>query len=452
MGISIGGLASGLDTAGIVDSLIQIEAIPQSYVKQKQTATNNLVSALQALNAKVSSLADNAAALTKTNAFAKWTATSSSTHATATAGDEATLTDLTFKVNRLAQGQSSLTNTVTDPQTLTTDGKFTFTTGAGDSEKDWSVDVTADASLGDIAKSINDLNSGVRATVVSTAGGQRLQLTSATTGAEQGQFSVTSGDGSVTLQNIKTAQDAELELWPGMGLPDTIITSSSNTFTNVAQGVDLTVSKVHTADEDATSVSVTRDDAAISKLASNLVSQVSQVLSEITSRASITVSGTDSSTSGGLFTGDAQTRMLASQISDALGYPVNGKSPSTIGIEIQKDGTFVFNEEKFKEALAADPTGTEAFLAELGNRVNTVANSASDKYEGSITLRIQSQQSLSESFTKQIADWDIRLELRRATLNQTYTAMEVALSKMQSLQSSLAGQFAALSGSSSSTS
>lgn len=450
MSMSISGLASGLDTANIVDQLMQLEAIPQSYVKQKKTATDNFVSALQALNAKVSSLSENAEALTKADAFAKWTATSSSAHATVSAGTTATLTDLEFRVNRLAQGQSSLTGVIADPQTLVTGGKFTFTTGSGDSLKDWEVAVAGDASLQDIASGINDLNTGVRATVVSTADGQRLQLTNSATGAEKGQVAVTSGAGAA-LQTIKAAQDAEIELWPGLGLSGSTITSSTNTFENLATGVSVTVAKVHAADEAATSVAVTKDETAVTKLASNLVAQVGLVLSEISNRSKVTVdsSGSTTTASGGLFTGDAQTRMLTSQISDALSYPVDGKSPSTIGIEIQRDGTFVFNETKFKEALAADPEGTQAFLKELGTRVHNVADMASDKYEGSLTLRVQSQQSLSTSYTKQIEEWDFRLEMRRATLNRTYSALEVALSNMQAQQSQLAGQLASLSSSSS---
>lgn len=453
MGMSISGLASGLDTATIIDQLMEIEAIPQSYVEQKKSATDTFVTALQALNTKVSSVAENATALTKANAFAKWTASSSSAHATATTSDSATLTDLSFRVDRLAQGQSSLSGAVTDASSLATNGKFTFTTGTGADQESWEVAVAADSTMADVAAAINDLNTGVRATVVSTAAGQRLQLTSSETGVEKGQFAVTSGDGSVAFQNIKVAQDAQITLWPGQGIDGSVVTSASNTFADLATGVSVTVSKVHGADEEPTTVSVSRDEAAITKLASNLVSQVGIVLSEISSRAKVTVdsSGTTTSASGGLFTGDAQTRMLSAAITDALSYPVDGKSPSSIGIEIQRDGTFVFNEDKFKEALAADPVGTQKFLSALGERVADAANSACDKYEGSLTLRIQSQQNLSAEYTKQIEQWDVRLELRRASLTATYTALEVALSNMQSQQSQLTSAISSLSSYSSSS-
>lgn len=450
MGMSIGGIASGLDTNNIIETLMKIEAMPQTFVKQKLSATDTFITALQALNAKVSSLADNAKNLTKPDAFSKWTAKVSSDHATATASSSASITDLTFRVDRLAQGQSSLSGTITDVQSLVTGGQFTFTTGATgtDSFKEWSIDVAGDATLADVAESINKGDSGLRATVVTTAGGSRLQLTNSATGQETGQFAVTSGDGSVDFQDVRVAQDAQITLWPGMGLPDSVVTSSSNTFADLAGGVSLTVSKVHAAADADTTLTVNKDTDAITKLASNLVSQVGQVLSEISSRSKVTVdnSGGETTTKGGLFTGDAATRMLANQISDALSYPVNGFSPSTIGIEITREGDFKFDEVKFKEALANDPEGTQAFLAELGSRVDAVATAASDKYDGSITLRIQSQQSLSTSYSQQIEQWDRRLELREASLRATYTAMESALSNMQGTMSQLSGQLSQLAG------
>ena len=49
---------------------------------------------------------------------------------------------------------------------------------------------------------------------------------------------------------------------------------------------------------------------------------------------------------GGLFTGDSAVRTLQQQISEAASYPVDGVSPSTVGITIAKDGTFSFDDAK----------------------------------------------------------------------------------------------------------
>ncbi|WP_284328131.1 flagellar cap protein FliD N-terminal domain-containing protein [Demequina litorisediminis] len=59
--LGIDGLASGLDTTAIITQLMQIEAAPQTLLKSKQTTTQNVVTALQAINTKVKSLAEAAA-------------------------------------------------------------------------------------------------------------------------------------------------------------------------------------------------------------------------------------------------------------------------------------------------------------------------------------------------------------------------------------------------------
>ncbi len=43
-----------------------------------------------------------------------------------------------------------------------------------------------------------------------------------------------------------------------------------------------------------------------------------------------------------------------------------------------------------------------------------------------------------------IADWDVRLEQRRTSLERQYGALEVALGKLQSQSSWLAGQISSL--------
>ena len=77
-----------------------------------------------------------------------------------------------------------------------------------------------------------------------------------------------------------------------------------------------------------------------------------------------------------------------------------------------------------------------------------VATGASDKYEGTITLKIQSQEGMVKDLGEQIASWDLRLASRREGLQKTYAALEVTLSNLQSQSSWLSSQLASLSTSS----
>ena len=70
--MGIDGMISGLNTTDLINQLMQAEAIPQTLLKTKQTNTTTLVTALQALNTKVSSLADAATTAAEAAAGHRW--------------------------------------------------------------------------------------------------------------------------------------------------------------------------------------------------------------------------------------------------------------------------------------------------------------------------------------------------------------------------------------------
>ena len=69
MGISLDGLASGLDTTALISSIMQVDAIPQTLLKNKSSDIQSMVSALQGLNTKVAALATQATAAAKPGAL-----------------------------------------------------------------------------------------------------------------------------------------------------------------------------------------------------------------------------------------------------------------------------------------------------------------------------------------------------------------------------------------------
>ena len=274
---------------------------------------------------------------------------------------------------------------------------------------------------------------------------------------EAGAFVVYAGDaaavtaGTATRLDTSTVQpasNASITLWKNSPAEVTY-TQASNTFSNLMSGVDVTVSAVTEADKPVT-VTVAQDTAALKKLASGLVGAMGVVLSEISSRTAVTTTKNSDGTTkvtGGLFTGDSAVRGIQSQLVEAASYPVDDVSPSTVGIKLGKDGTFTFDEAAFTKALAEDPAKVQSVVSGLATRVAAVATSISDKYEGSLTLKIQGQEKLVTSMGTQIEDWDRRLAVRKENLQRTYSALEVTLSKLQSQSSWLAGQLSSLSAS-----
>ena len=141
-------------------------------------------------------------------------------------------------------------------------------------------------------------------------------------------------------------------------------------------------------------------------------------------------------------------RSVNQSILSAASLPVGTPptSPSEIGISITKTGTMEFDAKKFSAALAADPAGTAAKVPGDRRRASPRPRpTASDKYDGTLTNKITGQQSEVRDLADRISDWDTRLESRKATLQRTYSGLEVALSNMKAQQSWLTAQLAGLS-------
>ncbi|MDM7990873.1 flagellar filament capping protein FliD [Arthrobacter sp. zg-Y877] len=442
MALGIDGLISGIDTTAMIADLMKIEARPQALLKQKVESNQLFVTALQNLNTKVASLSEAAAKVAKAGGTDRYAAVTGSPTVTATTKAGAAAGSLDITVNKLATAQVSLSSAMAawpngDALAISANGTIT--------ELD-----TAGKSLDEVISTVNKANLGV--TAVKIAAGSvdgvaqyRMQFSASATGAA-GAFTVSQG--GTDLGAIRAGQDAEVTLWAGVAGAETKITSATNTFADLMPGVDITVSAVST---DPVTVAVSRDAKAISDVAASLVATLTDVFGYIDRNSTVSVSTADGTTkaTGGVFTGDSSIRSLKQSVMDAATGPLDGRSPSEIGISITKDGTVEFNAEKFAAALAEDPEKTQAALQAIAGRVEAAGKAASDKYDGSITKRITGQESTVKSLNSQIEDWDRRLASRESTLKMVWSNLEVKLSSLNSQMDWLTGQLDSLSASSS---
>lgn len=439
MGIALDGLSSGLDTTALIDALMQAEAIPQNILKNKVSSAQTMISALQALNTKVAGLADLSKTTAKPDSLQLFTTTSSSDAVKASAGSGAAPGSIDFTVNRVAQAQVSVSAAVSEWPEST----FTIATGEGAAFQ-----ITADStSLDDVVRAINSSEAAVKAVKVAADDGKfRVQFTAIKTGAE-GKFEIFE-TAMPAFTEVKSAQNASITLWAGTDAEQTV-SSSTNTFEGLLPGVDITVTKATT---EAVTVNVARDMAGAGRVAKNLVDSLNGLFTFIAGNSSVTSVTNGGATKAMIFTGDSTARDVNQRILSAATLPVNGKSPSEIGISINKIGTIDYNAEKFQAALAANPAQVEATLQEIASRINTAAAGLSDKYDGQITARIKGQESTVTRLGDQVDDWDRRLATRRATLEKTYAAMEVQLSSLNAQSSWLSSQLSSLPSTKSSSS
>ncbi len=458
--LAIDGLVSGLKTTDLINSLMTIEQVPQTLLKSKVTSTNSFISSLQTINGLFQSFATKATAAALPTSLAVFTASSSSSAATATVGAGAAAGSVSFTVDAKATGQVG----VTAAMSTWSSTAAPLTLVKSDGTK---VELSpASGSLDDTVAAINKAAAGITATKVSAgtaADGTklyRLQVSSDATGAASA-FSLYRGTGADvdagSATNVLTetgaavvrrAADASVTLYAGTAAAQTI-TSATNTFTDLLPGVSVNVAATSS---DPVTVTVGRDASKAQAVASGLVDAFTAISSYyaqntgVTSTTSPTTGAT--TTTAGVLLGDATTRTAMQRLTSAMSTPVDGRSPSSIGIVIQKDGTFSFDATVFQQALTADPAGTQSVLSGVSAAVGAAASAVSDKYTGSITTSITGQQTVVKDLNDQIDAWDLRLTARRATLQATYTALETSLSKLQSQSSWLSGQLSGLSKSS----
>jgi flagellar hook-associated protein 2 len=458
------GLISGMDTGTLISQLMQVEANPQTLLKTKLTATTADAAAYRAVNTRFDALKTAAEAVTKASSWTTTKATTSAaTAATATAGSSALPGSLTFNVTKLAATHSligpELTSTV--PSTATTPASatnvpfgstITVTDAQGQNPTTFAVGGTG--SIADAVTAINKQTAlGLTATAMQVADGTfRLQVSAGGSGAAK-TFGLTTDTGH-TFTTLTAGTDAELSV--GTVTPFTV-KSPTNTFTGLLPDTTITVAAMTTTP---VTVNVTADPDAVTAKVSSLISAANGVLSTITSYSS----GTSATAT---LKGDSTLRQLSTQILSAISSAVGADgSAAAAGLQLNKDGTIAFDSAKFTATLKANPAlaqrlfaGTPASLGADGavggnddvaavtgiaGRLAEIGKNASDTTTGTLTLLAKSEDAQAKDIEARIADWDLRLALRKTTLTRQFTAMETALGTLQNQSTWLSGQLSSL--------
>lgn len=460
--VTVSNLVNNLDATSIVNALMTAEAIPQTTLQTQVKSEQSTLSVFQNLNTTLQALQTSAAGDAATNGLNLLTVASSDASVTAAATISASPTSFSFQVGQVAQAQVSVTGAMTTWADST--GAITIIDSSGTATE---IDA-ASSSVADVAAAINAAHLGVTAASVASgtdASGNpqyRLQLTSTQTGAAAA-FQLYAGTsasyaaGTATdmlvqpgAATVTTAQDASVTLWPGTAAAQTV-TSSTNTFTDLVQGVSVTVSTPTTTPVTLTS---SMDSTNISSAASSLISGVDTLLSYITQQSAVTnTQNADGSTTttAGPFTANLLVQTVYRDLQTAVSAPVGTTgtvSPATYGISLQSDGSIKFDQTTFENQLAADPSGTIAVVQQIASRIQAVSAQASDPVTGTVTASISSQQTRISTDESSVANWTTVLAAKRKMLQAQYTALVTTLGQLQSEQSYLTQQINAMNSSS----
>jgi flagellar capping protein FliD len=451
------GLVSGINYDTMISQLMQVEANPQTLLKQQLSATTADAAAYRAVNTRFEALRTAAASLTGSDAWNATKTTSSSTNVTVAAGATATAdTGVTFTVTKLAGIHTQVSGAWTSKTAPVSDKAPVWpitientTTGVSKT-----VSVAADATLTDAAAAINAAGAGVKASIIQLGKDDfRLQLTSTTSGAD-GVFTISSADATATgFLTTEQGQNAELALGA-----DLKATSSTNTFTDLLPGVTITAAKADPSTS--ITVGVSADPSAVAAKVQTLVDAANGLLTAVSSY-------TDTDKASAVLKGDSALRELSNQILSVVSSTFGKASAASAGVQLSRDGQLTFDKAVFTAKLSSEPAAVQKLFAEktvknagpdnisgnaddvttpvgLAARLEVLAKGASDTTTGSLVLLAKSEDSLAQDLQARIDNWDTRLELRRQTITRQFTAMETALSTMQNQASWLSSQIAGL--------
>ncbi len=300
--------------------------------------------------------------------------------------------------------------------------------------------------LAEVVEAINNAGGlGYRAMAVNTGAGYRLQVMAAETGAsssvdlDTSQFSAFSG-----FTTLVSGRDAQIEI---QGDNPYTITSSSNSFTDILPGVDVTVTQPTTGP---VTVTVGEDNEA----QADAIAEVVEAINKFLERAD-TATAANPGADPGLLFGNSAVRRTRDAILQAVTAGVSSstfEAVSMAGITVTREGRLEFDRSKFIEASETDRGELERlFVAPTGDtdlgvldRIVQAAEEATATGSGRLWSEAEATKSRIERWGDQIDAYETRFELREATLRRQYAALEVALGALSEQSNYLAGQLAGL--------
>lgn len=359
---SVGGIASGLDTADIVEQLMALERQPIKRVEQQQARLDTVGDAWTKVSAKLSSLRGAIDQISRADRFDSLQKVTSSDRdaVSVTSSGELGEGSLSFSVDRLATRMQRSSSDTFEGLDAALDGRQLTIDGV-----DVTADLGPDATLEDLVQSINDAGLDVRASALQiTSGNYQLVLDATSTGTD-GAFTVESTGWDNGFAVTQDAEDAQLTVG---GIT---VTRSSNTIDDLVEGATITLNATTT--EPVTVTSERDIDGAVDKV-KGFVDAVNGVLGTL---KDLTAYDPESKEAGPL-QGSSEARQLMTNLRDAISRPIAGLTgsealASDLGISLTRDGTIAFDEARVRQAFQDDFEGTAARLARSGSTTSDAA-------------------------------------------------------------------------------
>lgn len=453
-GLSVGGLGSGLDVAGMTQQLVAAERTPkQLRITDEMSKVDTSLSAYGLVKSSASSLQDLFESFDEDEAFSSKSASSSeSGYLDVSVESNAQNGRYSIEVKQLAESHKIASDSLTaDPDASLGEGDLVIGLGT-DTMK---ISISANkSSLKDVMQAINDSddNPGITATILTDDSGAKLVFSSTKTG-EGNKISIdasgATGDladlefdpdnitGNPQMHEMQEAADAVIVI-DGFST----VTNSTNTFTDAIEGVTLDANKItgtygtgnDTDDIDVKNAIIEiKNDIGKPKTAINdFVEAYNSLFEMVDSQSKYDVE----EERGGPLVGDSISRSMLGQLRNLLNEPVeiNGTNYtlSDFGVTTSREGRLEVDDDILQEQLENNFigfgrffNGDEGFLKKADDLLENFVGS-----DGVITSR---EDSLKDQKSRLEDDMVLLNERMIAFEERTYkqlSAMDAAIYKM----------------------
>jgi flagellar hook-associated protein 2 len=467
-GLNLSGLASGVDTSGIIDKLMAIERQKLTSIGYGKTRVQAEQTGIKAIAAKLSALKDAALALKSDGAVWKQAQTVESSDPTKVAVTKisgAGIGGHTIQVDRLASSaQHGFSYTAGTAGQLTLYyGTDPAAAGAGKV----TIDVAADATAAQIADSINANGKApvFAAVVKDQATGQDRLVLSARKSGQSGDFTVDTtamGAGAVSADAAYARTGPTLDAAYRLDGAATAVTSESNVIENAVPGLRLTLKGVTTTAATITTGAPQIDTQAAKDKVKAFVDAYNAVVdttrSKLDEKRVVNPASSSDVAKGQLFGDTALSGMLSKLRSDmqdtvagltgvdelgdlGIGVPKTSGGATTANA---KAGKFEIDDAKLGDMIAADWTKVGAFFDGFSAKIETFVKAQTGTTDAILDGRVKNGDKRIKDVDGQLTRANDRIDMQEKRLKAQFAAMESALQSSQTQQTWLTGQLNAL--------
>ena len=424
MAITLGGLATGMDTNALVTELMKAQRQPIKRLENDKNFQKTRLTAFTDFDKRLKDLLSKAEAMETSQKFLVNKATlSSQEFFTVTASSTATTGAYNVEIVSLARQEKEVAAGVAEGFTSSAGGDLTI------NGKD--VNIAAGSTLGQIRDAINGTaDIGVKASIINDGTGTPYRLVFTADEAGANGVDITAN----TTELAFTSQPGSLAQIKVDGID---IFRTTNTVSDAIAGVTFDLIKGNQPGE-TTSLKVDTDLGAVKQKITDFVKSYNDIVSFVNNQKDASW-GRES----GLQSPKSRLQAL---LTTAVGGSNALQTLSGLGLATQKDGTLKTDDTKLSAALKDNLAGVTSLLAGGGGvegittKFKSYLTGVTNSVDGFLSARKKSTEAAVRRIDDSIERMEARLQKREKTLRAQFNALESLVGGMNSQSAFLTQQ------------